>query len=174
MGSAQARPRQPPHRSPFPGDVKRRHTESAYPHAGKQRLICFCQGRWHQHRIRKLVGVEGLEPTLLAEHDFESRASTNSATPPYVRSGAGRAIVIMTFAAAAKRNLHPRATSGSRQAFQHIFRWRSGLLLQSRGFFPTVRAQNTVPLCPIPDQDSPGPCCLPFLRPVALFSCWSP
>jgi hypothetical protein len=27
-----------------------------------------------------LVPVEGIEPTLLAEHDFESCASTNSAT----------------------------------------------------------------------------------------------
>jgi hypothetical protein len=28
-----------------------------------------------------MVPVEGIEPTLLAEHDFESCASTSSATP---------------------------------------------------------------------------------------------
>jgi hypothetical protein len=30
---------------------------------------------------RRLVRVVGIEPTLLAEHDFESCASTSSATP---------------------------------------------------------------------------------------------
>ncbi len=32
---------------------------------------------------RKMVPVVGVEPTLLTEHDFESCASANSATPAY-------------------------------------------------------------------------------------------
>ena len=34
----------------------------------------------NQNRILRLVPVEGIEPPLLAEHDFESCASTSSAT----------------------------------------------------------------------------------------------
>jgi hypothetical protein len=36
--------------------------------------------RGFQDQISALVPVEGIEPTLLAEHDFESCASTSSAT----------------------------------------------------------------------------------------------
>lgn len=45
-----------------------------------------------------LVPVEGIEPPLLAEHDFESRASTNSATRASGadHSGGGRGVNAMT------------------------------------------------------------------------------
>lgn len=59
--------------------ARKGHDPIAERHIGQTRQI---GKEKHQRRIRKLVGVEGLEPTLLAEHDFESRASTNSATPP--------------------------------------------------------------------------------------------
>ena len=39
--------------------------------------------------IAVLVPLAGIEPALLAELDFESSASTNSATGAY-RTGAGR------------------------------------------------------------------------------------
>ena len=53
-----------------------------------------------------MVPVEGLEPTRLAADDFESSASTNSATPARAR------ILARRFAASARRRLlcyHPRA-----------------------------------------------------------------
>ena len=53
-----------------------------------------------------MVPVEGLEPTRLAADDFESSASTNSATPARAR------ILARRFAAAARRQAlcyHPRA-----------------------------------------------------------------
>ena len=36
--------------------------------------------------LSRLVPEVGIEPTLLAEHEFESCASTNSATPAFVNS----------------------------------------------------------------------------------------
>ena len=39
-----------------------------------------------------MVRVVGLEPTLLAERDFESRASTNFTTPAHEVVGAGEGI----------------------------------------------------------------------------------
>lgn len=55
-----------------------------------------------------LVGVEGIEPTLLAERDFESRASTSSATPPNQGSGNHRAgaIYLVGSASKDKRKMH--------------------------------------------------------------------
>jgi len=48
-------------------------------------LICYnpAQHRTATHAVnnQRVVPVEGIEPTLLAEHDFESCASTSSATP---------------------------------------------------------------------------------------------
>ncbi len=35
----------------------------------------------------KEVPAVGIEPTLPKEHDFESRASTNSATPAFLEAG---------------------------------------------------------------------------------------
>ncbi len=36
-----------------------------------------------KHRLKKIVPRVGIEPTLLAEPDFESGASTNSATEAF-------------------------------------------------------------------------------------------
>lgn len=36
-------------------------------------------GKWIM--LKRMVRAVGIEPTLLAERDFESRASTNSTTP---------------------------------------------------------------------------------------------
>ena len=42
--------------------------------------------------IRKLVPLAGIEPALLAELDFESSASTSSATGAFRETEAGKAL----------------------------------------------------------------------------------
>src|SRR5580700_12301808 len=67
--------------------------------------IFVCHGSDSAHllslRERRLVPVEGIEPPLLAEHDFESCASTSSATR------ACAAIYIRRAARSAKRKSGP-------------------------------------------------------------------
>src|ERR1700685_4723246 len=79
-------------------------------------------------RERRLVPVEGIEPPLLAEHDFESCASTSSATR------ACAAIYIRRPARSAKRKSAQGALrSGTRQKAQKaaLIAWTAFLLLST-------------------------------------------
>src|ERR1700722_9250389 len=48
--------------------------------------LAFC-GAWRIAAEKLLVPLAGIEPALLAELDFESSASTNSATGAFARNG---------------------------------------------------------------------------------------
>ena len=68
-------------------------------------------------RKPRIAGVPavGIEPTLPKEHDFESCASTNSATPAYARSRkAGKVAVYSRNTSAEQASCKKKEVSGGR------------------------------------------------------------